>query len=129
MNRYLVVEAVGDGEFAKLNPLNIHPSWTSLYFYYPSDVANKRLHVIDLKYMRTYSWQEASDQMLIENLKRIQNNKAITRQAEAVLLGAKLIDGARQLTQAGWDVYHRLNPPPPLEIALGHIRGTTRLRL
>jgi len=132
MLRYQVIEAFADGDRVRIQPLNLHPTLTSAYWYYaPSmkqELASIRLQAIDLKRQVIFNWLQVEKLMMFECLKRLSNHKGIDFRHAQFLLGLGYIDVNQSLTTKGFELIAEIERPT-LAVQLGHIKSTGKMLL
>ena len=132
MNRFQVIEAFVDDNNVRMQALNLHPSCTSAYFYYPShskgEFAINRLKVIDIKRQVVFDWQHCEMLMLLEGLNKVINNRALDNQHSITLHAHGLITVSGDITTKGNEFYLEHTRPAQI-ITLNHIKSDTTLKL
>lgn len=131
MNRWLVLEAfadIDDGiEQVKMQVLNIHSSVTGAYLHWERKGSEHRLHLLDLKLQKAYSWAIAYKLMVYENLMRVQNEQRIDTNVQGMLIAGGYITPDMKIDSKGHDLIQELTAPPVKTIEIGHIKTSSKL--
>lgn len=127
-NRFQVVEVMVDGNEVRMQALNSHVSFTSIYWYYPQKgvTAFERLRIIDCKLQIVYDWVACQNMMFLENLMRIKNNLRVELKILDALKASGYIDENYEISNKGYEHIHQYERPV-INIQLGHIKSESKL--
>ena len=134
MNRWLVLEAFADkdrkqDENVRMQVLNIHSSVSAAYWHWGQKGHEHRLFLIDLRKHKTYNWDMAFTFMCYEQLLRLESDRRIETRVQSILISLDYIAPDLSFTNKGRELLAQLHTPKPLQVTLGHIQSTSKMKL